>query len=101
MNPRRRRINRKDRTAKRWLAEFKLIGRMLQIMRQSEIQIGSIYYTLVGPTLRAVRVTSEILVTRSGALGKPRVLTKYQVALVDNGDRLPKLRTAAALRSTP
>lgn len=70
-------------------------------MRQSEIQIGSVYYTKVGPDWRPVEVVAAVQVTSAGSLGKPRITTKYQVKHVDSHKYLPKLRSAAALRSTP
>ena len=66
-------------------------------MKTKDVKVGEKYMTKVGASLVLVKVTGE----SAGAYGfggshdGPK---RFHVARVDNGQKLPKPRTAAALR---
>lgn len=60
-------------------------------MKQSDVKIGEILYTYIGPNLRAVKIVREVPPDRFNQ----RV--RY-VCANERGEELPKPRTAAALR---
>jgi hypothetical protein len=63
-------------------------------MRQQDIRINGIYWTLVSGEETAVVVTG--VVAPDGHWNKK---TRYSVKRADNGQSLPKYRTAAAFRN--
>jgi hypothetical protein len=63
-------------------------------MKQQDIRVNGIYFTLVSEEEVAVVVTR--VVPPDGHWNKK---TRYAVKRADNGQHLPKYRTAAALRS--
>ena len=64
-------------------------------MLQSEIEVGGEYITKIGGQKTRVRVTAK---TERGSFRDPlKKLIRFRIQRCDNGQSLPKLRTAAAL----
>ena len=64
-------------------------------MRAKDIEVGGIYWTKVGDQ----RVKVRVVMTRKGGVGIGK-MGKFQVERVDNGQLLPKWRSAQALHPT-
>ncbi len=69
-------------------------------MRSKDVCIGEKYETKVSGTTVLVRVVSEAPAAFDHGTGK-RGPARWNVRRVDNGERLPKPRTAAALHRVP
>jgi len=64
-------------------------------MRAKDIHVGGEYWTKIG----GQRVKVRVVMTRKGGVGIGR-MGKFQVERVDNGQLLPKWRSAQALHPT-
>lgn len=64
-------------------------------MLQKEIEVGGEYLTRVSGALVRVRVLHAV--ERESWSARQQTLTRFKVARVDNGETLPKVRTASAL----
>lgn len=75
-----------------------LSDRKVARMKINDIEVGGVYWTRVSGVLTQVEVVG--IVTKKRSPSSKRAIRRLQLKRVDNGNRLPKLRTAAALRPT-